>query len=116
MFIVTTQIVHPVNRDDVPAMPAVESLKKGSLLGMSANPAQSTTTSDNAQNGYITEPNKPSADNGQNGYITDPKKPSVAPVVVPNKPASGPDSKSDAPKTQSSTDGAPVAKASPDKP
>jgi Flp pilus assembly secretin CpaC len=80
MFIVTTQIVHPVNRDDVPAMPAVESLKKGSLLGMSANPAQSTTTSDNAQNGYITEPNKPSADNGQNGYITDPKKPSVAPI------------------------------------
>jgi len=116
MFIVTTQIVHPVNRDDVPAMPAVESLKKGSLLGMSANPAQSTTTSDNAQNGYITEPNKPSADDGQNGYITDPKKPSVAPVVVPNKPASGPDSKSDVPKTQSSTEGAPVAKASPDKP
>jgi Flp pilus assembly secretin CpaC len=117
MFIVTTQIVHPVNRDDLPALPAVESLKKGSLLGMSANPAQSTTTSDNAQNGYITEPNKPSADNGQNGYITDPKKPSVAPVVVPNKPAtSGPDSKSDGPKTQSSADGAPVAKASPDKP
>src|ERR1043166_3905160 len=38
MFIVTAQVVHPVNRDDVPAMPAVESMKKGSLLGISANP------------------------------------------------------------------------------
>src|SRR5215468_9641561 len=34
MFIVTTQIVHPVNRDDLPSLPAVESLKKGSLLGV----------------------------------------------------------------------------------
>lgn len=117
MFIVTAQVVHPVNRDDVPAMPAVESLKKGSLLGISANPSQPSTSSDNRQNGYITEPNKPSADNGQNGYITDSTKPSVTPLVPSTKPASnGPDSKTDAPKTQSSTDGAPVAKANPDKP
>jgi pilus assembly protein CpaC len=33
MFIVTAQVVHPVNRDDLPALPAVESMKKGSLLG-----------------------------------------------------------------------------------
>jgi pilus assembly protein CpaC len=102
MFIVTTQIVHPINRDDVPAMPAVESMKKGSLLGIGPAPAPPTKTSDNGQSGYITEPNKPSA----------------TPVVPATKPASsGPDSKTEgSPKTQSSTEGAPVAKANPDKP
>jgi pilus assembly protein CpaC len=116
MFIVTAQVVHPVNRDDVPSMPAVESLKKGSLLGISANPSQPSTSSDNRQNGYITEPNKPSADNGQNGYITDSSKPSAAPVAAPDKPAtSGPDSKTDPRKTEGAN-GAPVAKANPDKP
>jgi pilus assembly protein CpaC len=34
MFIVTAQMVKPVNRDDLPAIPNVESLKKGSLLGV----------------------------------------------------------------------------------
>jgi pilus assembly protein CpaC len=34
MFIVTAQLVKPVNRDDLPAIPNVESLKKGSLLGI----------------------------------------------------------------------------------
>ena len=33
MFIVTAQLVKPVNRDDLPPIPNVESLKKGSLLG-----------------------------------------------------------------------------------
>jgi pilus assembly protein CpaC len=33
MFIVTAQMVKPVNRDDLPKIPNVESLKKGSLLG-----------------------------------------------------------------------------------
>jgi pilus assembly protein CpaC len=132
MFIVTAQVVHPVNRDDVPALPAVESLKKGSLLGISANPSQPNTSSDNRQNGYITEPNKPAtdngqngsvtdsskpaADNGQNGYITDSTKPAAAPVVAPDKPATPtPGSKTDPPKTDGSS-GAPVAKAVPDKP
>ena len=34
VFIVTAQIVKPVNRDDLPAMPNVENLKKGSPLGI----------------------------------------------------------------------------------
>jgi pilus assembly protein CpaC len=34
MFIVTAQMVKPVNRDDLPPIPNVESLKKGSLLGL----------------------------------------------------------------------------------
>ena len=34
MFIVTAQVVQPVNRDDVPRLPAVEGIKNGSLLGV----------------------------------------------------------------------------------
>jgi len=34
MFIVTAQMVQPVNRDDVPRLPAVEGIKNGSLLGI----------------------------------------------------------------------------------
>lgn len=34
MFIVTAQIVKPVNRDELPALPNVDNLKKGSLLGL----------------------------------------------------------------------------------
>lgn len=34
MFIVTAQIVNPVNRDDLPRLPNVEKMKNGSLLGV----------------------------------------------------------------------------------
>src|SRR5262249_48942296 len=34
MFIVTAQIVNPVNRDDLPRLPNVENMKNGSLLGV----------------------------------------------------------------------------------
>ena len=34
MFIVTAQVVQPVNRDDVPRLPAVEGIRNGSLLGV----------------------------------------------------------------------------------
>jgi pilus assembly protein CpaC len=40
MFIVTAQIVKPVNRDDLPRIPNVENLKKGSLLGTDRTPGQ----------------------------------------------------------------------------
>jgi pilus assembly protein CpaC len=52
MFIVTTQIVKPVNRDDLPKMPAVESLKKGSLLG--GDPKIGIT----GPTGFITNPSE----------------------------------------------------------
>jgi pilus assembly protein CpaC len=107
MFIVTAQIVHPVNRDDVPALPAVESMKKGSLLGIAPTVAPPVKTSDNGQTGYITEP-----------ASTD--------KVVPTTPASpakpdsqgppAPRTEANPVKTQTSGDGAPVAKAGPDKP
>lgn len=34
MFIVTAELVKPVNRDDLPRIPAVENMKNGSLLGV----------------------------------------------------------------------------------
>ena len=107
MFIVTAQIVHPVNRDDLPALPAVESMKKGSLLGVSSVPAPANkTVTDNGESGYITEP------------TAAPQKPvpSTTPVVSP-KPvtpgAGGTDGKTGASpvKTQTSTDGPPAQEA-----
>src|SRR2546428_9162 len=59
MFIVTAQLVKPVNRDDLPSLPAVESLKKGSLLGADTTPGIRPTKQSseaNGQSGYITEP------------------------------------------------------------
>ena len=40
MFIVTAQMVKPVNRDDLPRLPNVENLKKGSLLGIERKDGQ----------------------------------------------------------------------------
>ena len=54
MFIVTSQIVKPVNRDDLPKMPAVESLKKGSLLGVGVDPKSGIT----GPTGFITNPSE----------------------------------------------------------
>ena len=64
MFIVTAQVVKPVNRDDVPAMPNVENLKKGSLLGIE---------------------HKEGAIDGPSGFITNPAAEST-PAVAPPKP------------------------------
>lgn len=67
MFIVTAQMVKPVNRDDLPALPNVESLKKGSLLG-----------TDKKMDGI----------DGPTGFITNPsgsakaETPTAAPVKV----------------------------------
>jgi pilus assembly protein CpaC len=56
MFIVTAQIVKPVNRDDLPRLPNVDNLKKGSLLGLAPQdnigPKQTTGEAD-SQSGYI---------------------------------------------------------------
>ena len=57
MFIVTAQIVNPVNRDDLPRLPNVENMKNGSLLGVEP------------KSGELTGPTgfslKPSGDVGQ---------------------------------------------------
>ena len=51
MFIVTAQLVKPVNRDDLPALPNVENLKKGSLLGVDRKEGQL-----DGPTGFITNP------------------------------------------------------------
>ncbi|MGH9875234.1 MAG: type II and III secretion system protein family protein [Pyrinomonadaceae bacterium] len=65
MFIVTAQIAKPVNRDDLPAMPNVESLKKGSLLGVDKN----------------------SGVEGPSGFITNSPKTTKTETEVPAQPA-----------------------------
>lgn len=77
MFIVTAQVVKPVNRDDLPAIPNVESLKKGSLLGTDRD------------SGTI---------DGPSGFIT---TPGTQPTTPEKKPANSP-----APKTDTKTSGA----------
>jgi pilus assembly protein CpaC len=52
MFIVTAQVVKPVNRDDLPKIPNVENLKKGSLLGVDSKTGISGPT------GFITNPSE----------------------------------------------------------
>src|SRR6185295_3096631 len=51
MFIVTAEMVKPVNRDDLPPIPNVESLKKGSLLG-----TERTHSQIDGPTGFITTP------------------------------------------------------------
>jgi pilus assembly protein CpaC len=43
MFIVTAQMVKPVNRDDLPRIPAVENMKNGSLLGIEPKSSSGVT-------------------------------------------------------------------------
>jgi len=43
MFIVTAQMVKPVNRDDLPRIPNVENMKNGSLLGVEPKSGADTT-------------------------------------------------------------------------
>src|SRR5215208_7352329 len=43
MFIVTAQMVKPVNRDDLPRIPNVENMKNGSLLGVEPKSGGDTT-------------------------------------------------------------------------
>lgn len=51
MFIVTAQLVKPVNRDDLPRLPNVEDMKNGSLLGV--EPKSSSIT---GPTGFIVKP------------------------------------------------------------
>jgi pilus assembly protein CpaC len=59
MFIVTAQMVKPVNRDDLPAMPNVENLKKGSLLGMDRKEGQIDGPTGFSTSGTVKSENAP---------------------------------------------------------
>lgn len=89
MFIVTAQLVKPVNRDDLPAIPNVENLKKGSLLG-----TDQKNDGIEGPSGFITNPN--------NTQPTTPSKPAPAPAAAP---------KTDTKSAATSTVAAPVATA-----
>jgi len=69
MFIVTAQLVKPVNRDDLPALPNVDSLRGGSLLGVEPKEPKGT--------GLV----------GPSGFMTTPGT-SAAPPADPTKTAS----------------------------
>jgi pilus assembly protein CpaC len=79
MFIVTAQLVKPVNRDDLPKMPNVENLKHGSLLGVDRKEDQI-----NGPSGFITKP-------GASSNIQEQPQtaPAAKPVSPPVKEATG---------------------------
>ena len=84
MFIVTAQTVKPVNRDDLPRIPAVENLKNGSLLGIEPKSGAMTGPS-----GFIIQPNGTSTPATSTQPQAAPK--ATVPVVQPttgdaNKP------------------------------
>jgi pilus assembly protein CpaC len=80
MFIVTAQMVKPVNRDDLPPMPNVESLKKGSLLGIDRKDGQIDGPS-----GFILKSGPATAGQSETPDSTAPAAPAreVTPAVTP---------------------------------
>ena len=78
MFIVTAQMVKPVNRDDLPAIPNVETLKKGSLLGVDRKPGDI-----DGPTGFSTTPGTTKSEN------TKPAAEKLTIPVAPSAPTSG---------------------------
>ncbi|HEV2830306.1 MAG TPA: type II and III secretion system protein family protein [Pyrinomonadaceae bacterium] len=80
MFIVTAQMVKPVNRDDLPAIPNVESLKKGSLLGIDRKDGQIDGPS-----GFILKSGSATTEQPAAPQSTEPSAPAkeVVPAVTP---------------------------------
>jgi pilus assembly protein CpaC len=80
MFIVTAQMVKPVNRDDLPRIPNVESLKKGSLLGTDRSPGQI-----DGPTGFSTKPSGAAARQTETPNPTAPSAPvkEATPIATP---------------------------------
>jgi pilus assembly protein CpaC len=80
MFIVTAQMVKPVNRDDLPPIPNVESLKKGSLLGLDHKQGQI-----DGPTGFSTKSGAAATAQPETPNSTAPSAPAkeVTPVVTP---------------------------------
>jgi pilus assembly protein CpaC len=78
MFIVTAQMVKPVNRDDLPPIPNVENLKKGSLLGIDHKQGQI-----DGPTGFSLKPGAAANDQPETPNSTAP----VAPTTAPTKEA-----------------------------
>jgi len=80
MFIVTAQMVKPVNRDDLPPIPNVENLKKGSLLGLDHKQGQI-----DGPTGFSTKSGAAATAQPETPNSTAPSAPAkeVTPVVTP---------------------------------
>src|SRR6266540_2232189 len=80
MFIVTAQMVKPVNRDDLPPIPNVESLKKGSLLGIDHKQGQI-----DGPTGFSLKPGAATTDQPETPNSTAPVAPTkeATPAVTP---------------------------------
>ena len=80
MFIVTAQMVKPVNRDDLPPIPNVENLKKGSLLGLDHKQGQI-----DGPTGFSTKSGAAATAQPETPNSTAPSAPAkeVIPVVTP---------------------------------
>jgi pilus assembly protein CpaC len=90
MFIVTAQTVKPVNRDDLPRIPAVEKMKNGSLLGI--EPKEGATLT--GPSGFIVAPN--------GSGTAEPAAPKMQPAVPLTAPATNDSPAKPAPKTPDS--------------
>jgi pilus assembly protein CpaC len=101
MFIVTAQMVKPVNRDDLPRIPNVENLKKGSLLGV-----ERKNGGIEGPTGFITNPSGTA--NGENS--SQPAAPTKTATTTPAPvPATDGGSKAVAPVVSSAQVPAPVS-------
>jgi pilus assembly protein CpaC len=101
MFIVTAQMVKPVNRDDVPRLPNVESLRNGSLLGiepksgdlkgpsgfMINSSGQSESATPNMQPVVTPKVDGPTAAPATNGTTNKPAVPDVSEAAPAPAPA-----------------------------
>ena len=86
VFIVTAQVVKPVNRDDIPRIPAVENLKNGSLLGVEPKDGAKVT----GPTGFMigTDNNATPATSTAPASVDKPKT-TVAPASAPAKTPEG---------------------------
>jgi len=88
MFIVTAQTVKPVNRDDVPRIPAVENLKNGSLLGIEPKEGAKVT----GPTGFMitgTDNNAVPAASTAPASVEKPKTAETTPATAPTKTPDG---------------------------
>jgi pilus assembly protein CpaC len=84
MFIVTAQMVKPVNRDDLPRIPGVENLKNGSLLGVEPNPKSGGVT---GPTGFMISPNTEQTPNSADpASSATPKSVTTTPKPEPKAP------------------------------
>jgi pilus assembly protein CpaC len=87
MFIVTAQMVKPVNRDDLPRLPNVDNMKNGSLLGIEPV-APKGTTSITGPSGFMITP--PAMTPKSTTDSTEPKTATPAPTSGQDKGSGGP--------------------------